>query len=145
MPMAAVTVTTDPYPAQDKPCGAAIWPAAPMSSLLSASRCQAAGRMAGWSNHSARTPMRGTWQPVMGHIEPGERARDTAVRELHEELGLAPGHQLVRDAQREVRAVGLVRVLRLTGQPGRLERGPDATYLGVQRLVEQELDRSRHG
>ncbi len=40
-----------------------------------------------------RTPMRGTWQPVMGHIEPGERALDTAVRELHEELGLAPAAQ----------------------------------------------------
>lgn len=36
-------------------------------------------------------PMGGTWQPVMGHIEPGETAPRTARRELAEEVGLAPG------------------------------------------------------
>ena len=30
----------------------------------------------------------GTWQPVMGHIEPGETAIDCAWRELAEEVGL---------------------------------------------------------
>ncbi|MEM7623238.1 MAG: NUDIX domain-containing protein [Planctomycetota bacterium] len=34
-------------------------------------------------------PLAGSWHPVMGHIEPGERATDTLWRELHEELGLA--------------------------------------------------------
>jgi dATP pyrophosphohydrolase len=34
-------------------------------------------------------PAAATWQPVMGHIEPGERATDTLFRELREELGLA--------------------------------------------------------
>ena len=36
-------------------------------------------------------PMAGTWQPVMGHIEPGESAVEAAVRELAEEVGLMPG------------------------------------------------------
>ena len=35
-----------------------------------------------------REPMLATWQPVMGHIEHGERASDTLGRELTEELGL---------------------------------------------------------
>lgn len=30
----------------------------------------------------------GTWQPIMGHIEPGETAIDCAWRELQEEVGL---------------------------------------------------------
>ena len=34
-------------------------------------------------------PMGGTWQPVMGHIEAGETAPQTARRELLEEVGLA--------------------------------------------------------
>jgi 8-oxo-dGTP pyrophosphatase MutT (NUDIX family) len=29
-----------------------------------------------------------TWHPVMGHVEAGERATQTAVRELVEEIGL---------------------------------------------------------
>lgn len=33
-------------------------------------------------------PMAGTWQPVMGHVEVGESAVQTAVRELGEEVGL---------------------------------------------------------
>jgi len=36
----------------------------------------------------ARGPAPATWQPVMGHVEPGERATDTLWRELDEELGL---------------------------------------------------------
>ncbi len=36
----------------------------------------------------AKAPMDETWQPVMGHVEPGERAWETAVREAHEEIGL---------------------------------------------------------
>lgn len=31
-----------------------------------------------------------TWQMVQGGIEPGEKAYQTAARELHEETGLAP-------------------------------------------------------
>jgi len=34
--------------------------------------------------------MGGTWQPVSGAIEPGETAWQAAIRELHEEAGLAP-------------------------------------------------------
>ena len=33
-------------------------------------------------------PLGGTWHPVMGHVEPGERATQTARRELMEEIGL---------------------------------------------------------
>ena len=37
----------------------------------------------------ARDPLKDTWQPVMGHIEPGETAVQAALRELREETGLA--------------------------------------------------------
>lgn len=41
-------------------------------------------------------PLDRTWQPVMGHIEPGETAAETALRELREEVGLAAsGPELV--------------------------------------------------
>ncbi len=33
----------------------------------------------------------GTWQPIMGHILPGERAATAAVRELAEEVGASAG------------------------------------------------------
>jgi 8-oxo-dGTP pyrophosphatase MutT (NUDIX family) len=36
----------------------------------------------------SRDPLRGTWQPVMGHIEPGETAVQAALRETQEETGL---------------------------------------------------------
>lgn len=39
----------------------------------------------------AGEPMKGTWQPVMGHVECGERAEETAKREMREEVGLARG------------------------------------------------------
>lgn len=35
-------------------------------------------------------PMAGSWQPIMGHIEPGESAASAAWRELREETGLTP-------------------------------------------------------
>lgn len=37
----------------------------------------------------ASEPLKGTWQPVMGHIERGERAVEAALRELREEVGLS--------------------------------------------------------
>lgn len=33
-------------------------------------------------------PLKATWQPIMGHIEPGETALACALRELEEEVGL---------------------------------------------------------
>ncbi len=36
----------------------------------------------------ARDPLKDTWQPVMGHIEPGESAPRAALREASEEVGL---------------------------------------------------------
>ncbi len=36
----------------------------------------------------ATEPMNATWQPVMGHIEEGETAIETALRELQEEVAL---------------------------------------------------------
>ncbi len=41
--------------------------------------------------HRADDPLKGTWQPVMGHIERGETAVTTALRELAEETGLMRG------------------------------------------------------
>jgi 8-oxo-dGTP diphosphatase len=34
------------------------------------------------------------WLPPGGHVEPGEHPRDTVVRELREELGFAPVHDI---------------------------------------------------
>jgi 8-oxo-dGTP pyrophosphatase MutT (NUDIX family) len=39
----------------------------------------------------AADALRGTWHPVMGHIEPGETAVACAARELGEEVGLKRG------------------------------------------------------
>lgn len=36
--------------------------------------------------------MSGSWQPVIGHLRPGETAAAGAVRELGEETGLRPGN-----------------------------------------------------
>lgn len=44
----------------------------------------------------AGEPMTGTWQPVMGHVERGERADETAQRELREEIGLSHDAAIVR-------------------------------------------------
>jgi len=42
----------------------------------------------------ARAPLTHTWQPVMGHVEPGETAVRCLWRELAEETGLAPADVL---------------------------------------------------
>lgn len=36
----------------------------------------------------ARSPLLGTWQPVLGHCEPGEGSLACVTRELREEIGL---------------------------------------------------------
>lgn len=36
----------------------------------------------------AKDPLSQTWQPIMGHVEQGETATDTAIRELLEEVAL---------------------------------------------------------
>jgi len=39
----------------------------------------------------AAEPLAGTWHPLMGHVESGETAPRTAIRELREEVGLGAG------------------------------------------------------
>jgi 8-oxo-dGTP diphosphatase len=34
------------------------------------------------------------WLPPGGHVEPGEHPRDTVVREMREELGFVPAHEI---------------------------------------------------
>lgn len=41
--------------------------------------------------HRAKPPLLDTWQPVMGHIEPGESAVQAVIREAGEEIGLDLG------------------------------------------------------
>ncbi|MGH7635065.1 MAG: NUDIX domain-containing protein, partial [Gemmatimonadaceae bacterium] len=47
----------------------------------------------GWETlvleRAAGTRCTGAWEAVHGHIEAGERPEDAAVREVHEETGLA--------------------------------------------------------
>lgn len=38
----------------------------------------------------AKAPLLGAWHPLMGHVEDGERCLECALRELREEVGLAP-------------------------------------------------------
>jgi 8-oxo-dGTP pyrophosphatase MutT (NUDIX family) len=59
--------------------------------LRRASRVDVPGALAGaelLQLRRAKDPLRATWQPVMGHIEAGERATQAAARELREEVGL---------------------------------------------------------
>lgn len=39
----------------------------------------------------SQEPMKGTWHPIMGHMDEGEVATATALRELKEETGLDSG------------------------------------------------------
>ena len=43
----------------------------------------------------ASQPLKETWQPVMGHVEQGESALQTAVREVREEVGLDPENPMI--------------------------------------------------
>lgn len=47
-------------------------------------------------------PLSGAWQPVLGHIEPGETASQAALRELAEETGYRPGAGLLNLWQLEL-------------------------------------------
>jgi 8-oxo-dGTP pyrophosphatase MutT (NUDIX family) len=47
-----------------------------------------AGRVEFLQLRRAKDPARGTWQPIMGGVTPGEKASAAAVRELQEETGL---------------------------------------------------------
>lgn len=47
-----------------------------------------AGRVEFLQLRRAGEPYPGTWQPIMGRIEPNEPAATTAIRELREEAGL---------------------------------------------------------
>jgi 8-oxo-dGTP pyrophosphatase MutT (NUDIX family) len=45
----------------------------------------------------AESPLRATWQPLMGHIEPGETAVTAAIREMQEEVGLSTADGALRE------------------------------------------------
>lgn len=72
--------------------------------------------------------LKGRWSPPGGHIEPGERARDAAVREVREETGVEAGigglvdvHEVIlRDDEGRLSAHYLLAVLWgrwLAGEP----------------------------
>lgn len=44
----------------------------------------------------AGEPLKDTWHPIMGHVETGETAVQTAIRELQEEVGLTPQDPALR-------------------------------------------------
>jgi dihydroneopterin triphosphate diphosphatase len=44
----------------------------------------------------SKPPLDQTWQPIMGHVERGETATDTALREMREEVGLEPTNPALR-------------------------------------------------
>ncbi|MCC7147185.1 MAG: NUDIX domain-containing protein [Phycisphaeraceae bacterium] len=52
--------------------------------------------------HRCRGQVANTWQPVMGHIEPGESALAAALRELAEETSFSPTHNLLALWQLEI-------------------------------------------
>ncbi len=53
-------------------------------------RCPGPGRYEFLQLLRSQTPMLGTWHPIMGHMNPGETALQTAHREMIEEVGLTP-------------------------------------------------------
>jgi hypothetical protein len=72
------------------------------------------------------------------------RRREREDRQLCRELGPRPGVEVVGHGEREVRAVGRMRVLGLAGQPRDGQQVPCAPYPVVQVRVEQQLQRMRH-
>lgn len=55
-------------------------------------------------------PLRGTWQPIMGHTHAAERSLDTALRELHEEVGLDRNDALAMWALEQVHPYYIARL-----------------------------------
>jgi len=94
--------------------------------------------------------LQGYWSLPGGHIEPGERARDAALREVREETGVAADlrglvdlHEVIlRDAAGGVQAHYLIAVhagLWLSGTPVAAEDAADARFVPPEGLGDLQL------
>lgn len=116
----------------------------------------------------SKPPVSGVWSLPGGHIEPGERARDAALREVMEEtgvtaeiLGLADTHDvIIRDKKGMLKAHYLLAVFYgrwLAGEPIAATDCADARFVpveevgsypltdGAQRIIEKAYGRLRNG
>ncbi len=116
----------------------------------------------------SKPPVSGVWSLPGGHIEPGERARDAALREVMEEtgvtaeiLGLADTHDvIIRDKKGMLKAHYLLAVFYgrwLAGEPIAATDCADARFVpveevgsypltdGAQRIIEKAYGRLQSG
>lgn len=98
----------------------------------------------------ARGPRSGLWSPPGGHIEPGETARDAALREIHEETGVVAALDTLVDVHDVILrdAAGLLQVhyllavycgRHLSGEPAAASDAAAASFVPLDDLASRPL------